>query len=185
VTIAALASAWAIWQPERSAAQANRALELLAARKLPAAASAADDARKIDALSPDPLLAAAAVADARGDRGSAEADLVRAVRRFPGDPQVWIRLADYQLNSLGRAAEAARTVGGALFLDRHSRPAQDIYFTARLRLQQAANGAAAPVGTKAPGANVPGATSRTTPGPVAGKPAGPTGGATPPHGLRK
>ena len=89
--VAALACAWAIWQPQRSDAETNRALDLLDKHQLPAAASAAGHARRIDPLSPDPVLAAASIEDARGFRHAAAlATLITAVRRFPGEPQVWL-----------------------------------------------------------------------------------------------
>jgi hypothetical protein len=168
VTIAALACAWAVWQPQRSDAEASHALDLLDQRKLGAAASAADRARRIDPLSPGPLLAAAGVADASGNRKAALDDLVRAVRRFPGEPRVWLRLADYQLYTLNLPADALRTVRGALYLDPKSQAAQEVFFVARVRV----NPAALPATPVKPG--TPRRSGGATPGPVPGKPSGPS-----------
>ena len=150
--LAALTCAWAVFQPQRSDAENNHALDLLDRHQLTAAASAADHARRIDPLSPDPLLAAAAIDDARGDRNAALAVLVKAVRRFPGEPQVWTRLAEYQLDSLSRPADAIRTIRGALYLDPRSRAAQQVYLAANRALEQsAAASAARPRAPRRPG----------------------------------
>ena len=136
--LVSLACAWAVWQPQRSNAETGHALDLIAANRLAAAQRAADDAKRFDPLSPDPLLVAASVFDARGNLRAAELQLERAVRRFPGDPEVWLRLADYQLNTLNRPAQAYRTVSAAIYLDPRSRAAQEIFFIARQRLAQRA-----------------------------------------------
>jgi hypothetical protein len=162
--IAALACAWAVWQPQRSQAEASHALDLLDGRHFAESASAADHARRIDPLSPSPLLAAALVADTRGNRDAALADLVHAVRRFPGEPQVWLRLAEYQLNTMSLPADALKTIRGALYLDPRSRAAQEVFFAARLRLNPT------------PGPGKPAQTPRFgggAPGPTPGKPAAP------------
>jgi hypothetical protein len=56
------------------------------------------------------------------------------VRRFPGEPQVWIRLAEYQLDTLAKPADALKTIRGALYLDPKSRAAQQVFLEARKRL---------------------------------------------------
>jgi cytochrome c-type biogenesis protein CcmH/NrfG len=60
--------------------------------------------------------------------------LERAVRAFPGDPQTWLQLAQYQLNSLSKPADALRTIAGALYLDPQSRAAQTVFFQATTAL---------------------------------------------------
>jgi hypothetical protein len=154
--LVALACSWAVWQPQRSDAETSRALDLLDKHQLPAAARAAASARRIDPLSPDPLLAGAAIDDARGMTGAALAGLVEAVRRFPGEPQVWVRLAEYQLDSLGRPAAALRTIRGALYLDPRSRSVQQVFLEASRRQ------GSAPAST--------GARTPATPGPTPGRP---------------
>jgi O-antigen ligase len=186
--LVALACAWAVWQPQRSDAETNRALDLLAQRHLVQAASAADHAGRIDPLAPDPLLAAAAVADARGLKSAALAKLVKAVRRFPAEPQVWIRLAEYQLDSLAKPADALQTIRGALYLDPKSRAAQQVFLEARRRLNPvlptpATTPAPATPGTKpttpGTGPTAPGAAPGGAPGPTPGRPVVP---AAPPKG---
>jgi tetratricopeptide (TPR) repeat protein len=162
--VVALACAWAIWQPQRSDAENNRALDLLDKHQLTAAASAAGHARRIDPLSPDPVLAAASIEDARGFRHAALATLITAVRRFPGEPQVWLALAEYQLDTLDKPADALQTLRGAVYLDPRSRAVQNLFLLARQRLSAAgqAGTARAPV------------TPGRTPGPTPGRPAVPS-----------
>jgi hypothetical protein len=173
--VVALACAWAVWQPARSEAETDHALDLLAARRLPAAAHAAEHASEIDPLSPNPLLAAASIAAARGDTNGALARLQRAVRRFPGEPQVWLRLAEYQLDALAKPADAMATIRGALRIDPESRAVQQLYLEAKRRLEPAPLTTPTPPPTPATppsgGAKPPATTpTPTTPGPTPGKP---------------
>ncbi|HEX8064940.1 MAG TPA: HAT repeat-containing protein [Thermoleophilaceae bacterium] len=170
--VAALACAWSVWQPQRSEAESDRALDLIGDGKLDEAEEAAERAEDIDPLASKAVLVRAAVADARGDSRAATETFERAVRRFPGEPQVWIRLAEYQLYTLNKPADAERTVLGARYLDPLSRAAQQIFFEARA----AQRAAVAPPPAAAP---PPPATPPGTPQP-APAPAPPTGGATPP-----
>jgi hypothetical protein len=71
------------------------------------------------------------VADARPNQPLAHDLLERAVEEHPGEPQVWIRLAEYELYTLNRPADAERTIAGALYLDPRSRSAQQIYLEAK------------------------------------------------------
>jgi hypothetical protein len=164
--VAALACAWAVWQPARSEAETDRALELLADRKLAEAARAADHAGDIDPLSPNPIMAAASIAAARGNSNRAHALLQRAVRRFPGEPQVWVRLAEYQLDGLGQPEDAIATARGALKLDPESRAVQQVYLAAKRRLT-AAPATPAPTATPPPAAPGP---ATPAPGPTPGRP---------------
>jgi hypothetical protein len=162
--------AWAIWQPLRSDRESDRALDLAANNHLAAARQTAQRAHEIDPLAVRPYVVRNAVEDAAGNPYVAQKALEDAVLAFPADPQTWIQLAQYQLNSRNRPADALKTVAGALYLDPQSRAAQTVYFQANAAL----NGAPAPV---APPASQPGV-------PVAPAPPAPapgTGG-TSPHG---
>jgi hypothetical protein len=171
--VVALTCAWAVWQPARSEAETDHALDLLAAHRLPAAARAAEHARSIDPLSPNPLLAAASIAAARGDTNGALALLDRAVRRFPGEPQVWLRLAEYQLDALAKPADAMATVRGALKIDPESRAVQQLYLEAKRRLTPV------PPATPAPAKPAPTAPPSGGSGPPPTRPAPRTPGPTP------
>jgi predicted Zn-dependent protease len=100
-----------------------------------------------------------AIEDATGNPVGAEKALQDAVVAFPADPQTWIQLAQYQLNSRNQPAEALKTVKGALYLDPQSRAAQTVYFQA--------------------GAALNGAPSPTAPPPVGGVPTAPAPPVTP------
>jgi tetratricopeptide (TPR) repeat protein len=128
---AALLCAWAVWQPQRSAAESDRALSLIAQGKIDAAQRAAEHAAQIDPLASQALIVQAAVADARPNQPLAHELLEKAVRQHPGEPQVWIRLAEYELYTLNHPADAESTIAGALFLDPLSRAAQQIFLEAK------------------------------------------------------
>lgn len=142
--VAALLAAYAIWQPLRSDQQSDRALDLSANSRYAAALAATDTAHDYDPLTPRPLLVRSAIEDARGDTKAAEQALVTAVRQFPAQPQTWLQLADYQLNTLNQPKAALETIRGALFLDPQSRAAQTVFFQASYRLHPPA-GLPAPV----------------------------------------
>jgi hypothetical protein len=139
--------AWAIWQPLRSDQESDRALDLAADSHLVEARTAAERAHEIDPLSVRPYVVRNAVEDAAGHPDAAQKALEDAVLAFPADPQTWIQLAQYQLNSRNRPADALKTVRGALYLDPQSRAAQTVYFQANAAL----NGAPAPVTPPASG----------------------------------
>jgi hypothetical protein len=151
-----LLCAWTIWQPLRSDGESDHALDLSANNHVGAALRAADRAHDIDPLTPRPYVVRNAILDASGNPVEAEKALQEAVRAFPADPQTWIQLAQYQLNSRGDAADALKTIKGALYLDPQSRAAQTVYFQASAEL----NGAPSP--TAPP---VPPATPTPTPAP--------------------
>jgi hypothetical protein len=181
---AALLCAWAAWQPQRSDAESQKALALIAGGKLNEADRAADRAEDIDPLASKALLVRAAVEDARGNQPRAHDILEQAVERFRGEPQVWIRLAEYELYTLNRPADAEKTITGALYLDPLSRAAQQIYLEAKQAQRPtpppappaaAVPGQPAPVpGAAAPAQPGAAAAPQPTPGPTPGKPSGPT-----------
>jgi O-antigen ligase/polysaccharide polymerase Wzy-like membrane protein len=152
--------AWAIWQPLRSDQESDRALDLAADSHLVEARKAAERAHEIDPLSVRPYVVRNAVEDAAGNPDAAEKALEDAVLAFPADPQTWIQLAQYQLNSRNRPADALNTIKGALYLDPQSRAAQTVYFQANAAL----NGAPAPVTPAAPPGGVPVAPAPPAPG---------------------
>ena len=147
VLVAALLGAWATWQPQRSDSASDRALDLSAGSKFAAARNKANDAHSYNPLSPKPYLALATIDAASGHPLAAQTQLEKAVRRFPADPQVWLRLADFQLNGLGHAGEALRTVRGVLYLDPNNKAAQTIYFDANNKLHPPAPATPAPAPT--------------------------------------
>jgi predicted Zn-dependent protease len=150
VLLAALLGAWATWQPQRSDVASDKALDLSADGKFAAARAKAKDAHGYDPLSPKPLLALATIDAASGHPFAAQAQLEDAVSKFPADPQVWLRLADFQLNGLNRAGDALRTVRGVLYLDPNNKSAQTIYFEASNKGNPAGTPPTAPPVTSPP-----------------------------------
>ena len=180
---AALLTAWAAWQPLRSAEESDRALDLLADGKIGEAERAAERAEDIDPLASRALIVQAAVADALPNQPRAHSLLEEAVERHPGEPQVWLRLAEYELYTLNRPADAERTVTGALYLDPLSRAAQQIYLEAKQAQRPTPPPAPPPPPPPAPGQPAqpgqpgrpaqPGQPTPTTPGPTPGRPVTP------------
>jgi hypothetical protein len=116
VLIAALLCAWAVWQPERSDSAVHEALTLVTQGNFPAALARADDAHRLDPLSPKPLLVKSALQDSAGQKAAALKTLQSAVIHQPSNPQLWLSLADYELK-LHDANAALQALGAALYLD--------------------------------------------------------------------
>jgi len=135
VVLTALVCAWAVWQPERAEQKTDDALALLESGKPVAAAKLADKAHDIDPLSPKPLLVRASAEDAAGSPDAGRITLERAVAEYPGNPGVWLRLAQFQLGTLRQPAAALETLRGALYLDPRSSDAQQLFFDARSQLR--------------------------------------------------
>jgi tetratricopeptide (TPR) repeat protein len=133
IAVCAILFAWAIWEPEASDRASNSALELSDQKQYQAAVDKAEDAAGANPLSPRPLYVQAATLTEAGDVRAARGTLERAVLKFPGDPQTWLRLATFQLLTLDRPDLALQTVQGTLYLDPLSRPAQALYLQARQR----------------------------------------------------
>jgi hypothetical protein len=131
VLLAALLTAWAIWQPWGADRQTTDAIELAEAGDVDAALAKVRDARDTNPLSAEPLLVEAAIATRAGRESEAEAVLEDAVLKFPGEPETWYRLAAFQLGTLDEPAKAAETVRGALYLDPLSGLARQLFLEAR------------------------------------------------------
>jgi hypothetical protein len=132
VLAAGLASAWAIWQPQRSADAGDAALAALEAGHPQQAQSNAEHAAKLDPLSIDPLLTLAAVQTAAHEPAAARATLERAVELQPANPESWLRLGQLELDQ-GRSRRALRLLGAAIYLDPQGPEAQAAYAQAQQR----------------------------------------------------
>ena len=145
LALAGLILAWAIWQPEASDRDTNQALELIDERDYPGAIAATESAADANPLTPDPLLVRASAQSAAGEEAAALSSLEDAVLKFPGDPQTWIALTEFELRTLDRPNDALESVSGALFLDPHSKTARALFLEARsrARLLEARRAAAA------------------------------------------
>ncbi len=134
--IAAVITAWAVWQPEASDRQTGDALRLAEAGQTEAAIAEAQDAADTNPLSSNPLLTEAAIETSAGNLGAARAALERAVLEFPGDPQNWYRLAAFQLGTLDHPVQAAATVRAAIFLDPKGQLNRQLYLEAVARARE-------------------------------------------------
>jgi hypothetical protein len=130
VALVAVLCAWAVDQPERSDSATNDALGLVAQGHFQAALSEADHAHNLNPLSPKPLLVRAAVQDSAGDHQAALTTLEAAVIEQPSNPQLWMKLADYQLNRMHQASAALASLRAALYLDPLEQSAQQEFLQA-------------------------------------------------------
>ena len=118
VLVAAVLTAWAVWQPE-AADRADRR-RAPPRRRRPARRRDRQDQRR-GRREPAELRPAAHPGGDR-DRGRPRGRRARARSRrrcssSPASPQTWYRLAAFQLGTLDHPREAAATVQGAIFLD--------------------------------------------------------------------
>jgi hypothetical protein len=137
VALAALLVAWAVWQPEAASRMTADAHDLSDARSYDAALAKAGDAADANPLSPDPLLERASIELAAGRDAAAGRTLEDAVLSFPGDPDTWLRLSRYQLQTLGRPRRALETVRGVLYLDPFSLEGRSLYLNSLSALRRA------------------------------------------------
>jgi len=138
VLLAALLAAWAIWQPESADRATGDALALADAGDVDGAIAKAGEAADTNPLSAEPLLVQAAIQTEAGREDDARETLEQAVLKFPGDPDTWYRLAAFQLGTLDRPGQAARTIRGTIYLDPLSHPARAVFLEARGRAREKA-----------------------------------------------
>ena len=125
--LAALLAAWSQWQPLRSEEASQEADAHLEAHDTRAALAAADTAVARDPLSIEALFTLASVQRVSGEDARARATLVRAVRLQPSNPQTWLALGRYDLQSApGEARAALRELQAAVYLDPESVSAEAI-----------------------------------------------------------
>jgi tetratricopeptide (TPR) repeat protein len=136
VLAAVAVTAWTAWQPARADDASNHALALLDDGKLSEAAREADRAYDLNPLTPKPLFVKAQVQQRAGNLQAASGTLERAVVEHSAEPEVWLRLATFELRVLDRPQAALDTLRGALYLDPRSRAAQTTFFDARVRLRE-------------------------------------------------
>lgn len=113
----AVAAAWSAWQPLRADTKTNDALAASDAGKVAEARALADDAHRINPLSPEPLLAKASIERVAGNIPEAQRDLEQAVDIAPAVFTTWLRLAEFQLWITDQPREALDSVRAALYLN--------------------------------------------------------------------
>ena len=92
---------------------------------------AAQSARDANPLSVDPLFTLATIETATGRNPAARRALGDAVRLQPDNPDSWLRLAEFELNTLQRPAIALRAIRPALYLDPRSSDAVAVFLAAQ------------------------------------------------------
>ncbi|HEV2775656.1 MAG TPA: tetratricopeptide repeat protein, partial [Solirubrobacteraceae bacterium] len=124
-------AAWAIWQPARADTLTQDALDSLDRGDADAARTQANRAREANPLSLDPLFTLATIETAAGRNPAARAALGDAVRLQPDNPDPWLRLAEFELNTLRRPAVAMKAIRPALYLDPRSSDAVAVFLAAQ------------------------------------------------------
>jgi cytochrome c-type biogenesis protein CcmH/NrfG len=155
----ALVAAWAVWQPLRSLDSSNDGLAALERNDLAGARAHALSAHARDPLALDPLTVLAIAESRMGNQRAALIALQKEIRLQPANHEVWLRLADFELNRVKRPKEALRALAAALYLD----PRDPVTVGAYLEVSRRVTGKTPNV---APGgASVqPGETTTPTPG---------------------
>ncbi|HWI07750.1 MAG TPA: O-antigen ligase family protein [Solirubrobacteraceae bacterium] len=131
VTLIVLAAAWAVYQPQRADAIAQDALDTLATGDADAARVQAQRARELNPLSLDPLYALGTIEASAGRKFAARRALEQAVRLQPSNPDPWVRLAEFELNTLRRPKVALTAIRPALYLDPRSSDAVAVFLAAQ------------------------------------------------------
>jgi tetratricopeptide (TPR) repeat protein len=131
VALVVLATAWTVWQPLRADTIAQNALDTLDRGNADAARAQAQQARDINPLSLDPLYALWTIESAAGRNSAARRALEQAVRLQPANPDPWLRLAQFELNTLKRPKVALAAIRPALYLDPRSSDAVAVFLAAR------------------------------------------------------
>jgi O-antigen ligase len=126
-----LASAWAILQPMRAETLTQDALDALDRGDVDAARKQAQRAHDVNPLSLDPLFTLATIETAADRNTAARRALGEAVRLAPDDPDPWLRLAEFEFNTLRRPAFAIRAIRPALYLDPRSSDAVAVFLAAQ------------------------------------------------------
>ncbi|MGI8749891.1 MAG: O-antigen ligase family protein [Thermoleophilaceae bacterium] len=130
LAVTALLCAWAVWQPQRSASAVDEAVALAEQGKTARALEQADKAREIDPYSADPLYARASALTGGDGKVAAYRALEQAVVEHPRDPETWLRMAQYELETLDLPARALESANAAVAIDPASPRARGLAATA-------------------------------------------------------
>jgi hypothetical protein len=130
-TLLVLATAWTVYQPQRSDTITQDALDTLATGNADRARDQALQARDINPLSLEPLYALWTVEASASRNSAARRALEQAVRLQPANPDPWTRLAQFELNTLQRPKVALTAIRPALYLDPRSSDAVAVFLAAQ------------------------------------------------------
>lgn len=129
ILLAAVAVAYAVWQPLRSVHADNYALLALSQGQAGIALDAAQVATDRNPLSVDPYFTRAVILADSDRPQAAEQQLVDAVRLQPGNPETWLRLGELRYTQ-GDSEGAETALGRALALDPQSNEAVSVFLQA-------------------------------------------------------
>jgi hypothetical protein len=132
--VTAILCAWAAWQPQRSQAATDRAIELSDQGHLAAAVRQADKARKLDPHSADPLYARSTALAEGGHKVAAYRALEQAVAEHPRDPETWYRLSAFELDEFDLPLRALQSANAAYSIDPQSVRIKALAIRANTRL---------------------------------------------------
>jgi predicted Zn-dependent protease len=128
--VVGLVCAWTAFQPQRSVDAGDSALTALERKDFVKARAAADDARRINPLSVEPLYDRSAIELSAGRLPAARAALDEAVNLQPSNPEPWQRLAEFELYTASNPRAALNALGPALYLDPRSPSGQALFLDA-------------------------------------------------------
>lgn len=97
LVVAALVTAWFVWQPLHSADSFGAAISAMGRGNPATALADARAAANADPVSVDPLWAQSAIYDALGNQAAARSELVQATSLQPDNPQTWVQLGVFDL----------------------------------------------------------------------------------------
>jgi tetratricopeptide (TPR) repeat protein len=163
--LVALSLAWATMQPYRAVQAGDEAIDALdgGRTQVDRARELAQTARDRNPLSVQPLFELSVIEVVAGRRDAARKAIEDAVALQPGNPETWVRAAEFALRQDGRPQRAIDLLGPALFLDPRSDQAAALYLEAARKAGGTAGVAVSP-GAGAP-APAPGAAGQTAPAP--------------------
>jgi tetratricopeptide (TPR) repeat protein len=123
--------AWTVYQPQRADTIAQNAMGTLATGDADAARAQAQQARRVNPLSLEPLYALWTIEASAGRNSAARRALEQAVRLQPSNADPRVRLAEFELNTLKRPRVALAAIRPALYLDPRSSDAVAVFLAAQ------------------------------------------------------
>jgi hypothetical protein len=134
-----LIAAWAVWQPLRSFDADASAVSTLARGDGAAALTDARTAVSTNPLAVEPLFTLAAIYQGMGQPASARRELEKAVNLQPDNPETWLQLGEFDLDTMDQPGFALAELRRALSLDVTSTRAVTDIAVARQQLQRPAH----------------------------------------------
>lgn len=136
ILLIGLATAYAVYQPAQAARKVDDGYGLLASGRAQAALEAGQDAHDIDATSDRPFYLIAAAHNELKQPKAADAVLARIAVIQPANPETWIRLADFRLNTLDDPRGAIEALGPLLYLSPNNERGTEMMKVAKEQLKQ-------------------------------------------------